>query len=193
MHYRCPFVLSSIHLGFAFTVNRFSSRAVTSSTSFALRSSGIDHLGTKKKYNRYSTVHKMASMDSPSAQRNKDPIWRVLEPIFSELIQSKSIGSEIRVLEVAGGTGVHAEYFCRKALEIFKNKEMTLQWIPTDPDVSCQLSIDSNLQEVSQLENIVIFPASNLTLDENGAIENSDQWKGKMFDLIIWCVGCYYC
>lgn len=136
----------------------------------------------------------MATMDSPSAQRNKEPIWKVLEPIFNDIIQSKSKsatdgGSEVSVLEIAAGPGVHTEYFSLEALKLLKGKNIKLKWIASDPDKSCRLSIDHKLKKMIDIEQIVVPPASSLVLGENGPMEQTDsdcEWKRNKFDLIIW-------
>jgi SAM-dependent methyltransferase len=54
---------------------------------------------------------------SPAAERNKEPIFEILNPLLPKGAQ---------VLEVASGTGQHAAYFCEKRPD--------LRWQPSDPD-----------------------------------------------------------
>ena len=62
---------------------------------------------------------------SPAADRNKAPI---LESLTNYLQQGA------HVLEIASGTGQHAEFICTKRPDII--------WQPTDPDPSALLSIE---------------------------------------------------
>ncbi|WP_141735151.1 DUF938 domain-containing protein [Oligoflexus tunisiensis] len=54
---------------------------------------------------------------SPAAERNKGPIFEILNPLLPTGAQ---------VMEVASGTGQHADYFCEKRPD--------LRWQPSDPD-----------------------------------------------------------
>lgn len=62
---------------------------------------------------------------SPAADRNKAPIFETL---------SSRLPKGAEVLEIASGTGQHAEYFCRQRPDI--------HWQPTDPDPTSLLSIE---------------------------------------------------
>lgn len=48
-------------------------------------------------------------MDSPSAERNKAPIWKVLS---SSVLSNFPDNEPFQVLEVAAGAGVHTVFFC---------------------------------------------------------------------------------
>jgi Protein of unknown function (DUF938) len=105
-----------------------------------------------------------AKLDSPSAERNKDPIWKVLETqVFPRLLalQKNDHDSEqqqrkpLQVLEIAAGAGVHMQYFAQQLLN--KNKDGPLQqqeqfgafqWQSTDPDPQC---LDSLLARRNEL------------------------------------------
>lgn len=69
---------------------------------------------------------------SPAAERNKQPILEVLNPLLLP---------QARVLEVASGTGQHAQYFCMKRPDIV--------WQPSDPDQASIASIESYRGELS--------------------------------------------
>ena len=65
-----------------------------------------------------------ATMDSPAAERNKQPILEVLQRVLPP---------RGTVLEVASGTGQHAVHFAR-ALE-------ALTWQPTEPDATLRAAL----------------------------------------------------
>jgi len=69
---------------------------------------------------------------SPAAERNKEPILEVLNPLLPQKAQ---------VLEIASGTGQHAQYFCMKRPDIV--------WQPSDPDRASIISIESYRAETS--------------------------------------------
>eukprot|EP00182_Erythrolobus_australicus_P005312 CAMPEP_0185842370 /NCGR_PEP_ID=MMETSP1353-20130828/18374_1 /TAXON_ID=1077150 /ORGANISM="Erythrolobus australicus, Strain CCMP3124" /LENGTH=224 /DNA_ID=CAMNT_0028541871 /DNA_START=108 /DNA_END=782 /DNA_ORIENTATION=- len=68
---------------------------------------------------------------APAAERNREPILRVL---LQELPPSGA------VLEIASGTGQHAAYFCEKAQT---EAETPRVWLPTDPSESARDSINA--------------------------------------------------
>ncbi len=63
---------------------------------------------------------------SPAAERNQGPIFEVLEPFLS---------AQAKVLEIASGTGQHADYFCAKRPDIM--------WQTCDPDPTSFASLMS--------------------------------------------------
>jgi hypothetical protein len=131
----------------------------------------------------------MMKLDSPSAHRNKQPIWEVLSTKVLPRLETSSDSKKLRILEVAAGSGVHTEYFAH-ALSDAIGKE-GIRWYPTDPMQdslhSIQCYIDDN---VSTLSEIVALPMP-LTLDSSGILEpatrkelfSSDDASG--LDLII--------
>jgi hypothetical protein len=118
----------------------------------------------------------MTIMDSPSAQRNKGPIWGILsDKVFSILPEGRSL----TVVEVAAGCGVHTQHFCVQ----LSQRGQPLKWYPTDPDATSRDSIQGRIQE-SKL-NGVQSPLS-LTFNVNGIVElETDAILGKELDLII--------
>lgn len=102
--------------------------------------------------------------DSPSAQRNKEPIWNFLS---SEVLASPGNSNEYRVLEVAAGAGVHTDYFAPKFAAALQVKSCI--WYPSDPQqeslnsIQCYIK-DGNLGSIAK-------PPIALTLDENGIVE----------------------
>ena len=73
----------------------------------------------------------MAKRDSPSAQRNKDPIWEVLSKTILPMLEITKEDS-FNILEIAAGAGVHTEHLARKLVE----NNQSFQWFPTDPEDS---------------------------------------------------------
>lgn len=67
---------------------------------------------------------------SPAAARNQGPIFDVLNPFLKEKAQ---------VLEIASGTGQHADFMCEKRPDI--------SWQPSDPDPTSVVSLESYYAE----------------------------------------------
>lgn len=66
----------------------------------------------------------MDKLSSPAAERNREPILRVLEV---------ALGDARRVLEIASGSGQHAAFFARHLPHLI--------WQPSDPDPAARASI----------------------------------------------------
>ncbi len=118
----------------------------------------------------------MAKADSPSAQRNKEPIWQVLSSkVFPQIVETgieeKGDGQreQLRILEVAAGAGVHTEAFAFRLMKSWKN---SFVWYPTDPTPDALASIQCYIDDNQQLSNVVALPMP-LTLDANGIQETA--------------------
>ena len=106
-------------------------------------------------------------LNSPSAQRNKDPIWNVLK----EYCLPTKKDDSIHILEVAAGTGVHTMYFASKFAETLSSSS-DIHWHPTDPDEAARASITGRIQEGEKsTDNLMIHSPICMTLNENGPIE----------------------
>jgi len=119
----------------------------------------------------------MVTMDSPSAQRNKDPIWQVIQSTILPMLRREDDESPLRVLEIAGGCGVHTEHF---VTELAK-KNIAVDWYPTDPDPASLQSLKARV-DVFQLPNdvtcgdaIKISTPFSLKLGADGVLEDSDE------------------
>ncbi len=64
--------------------------------------------------------------ESPAAERNRSPIFEILNPLMQP---------GVRVLEIASGTGQHADHICRQRTDII--------WQASDPDEESAQSIQS--------------------------------------------------
>ena len=108
-------------------------------------------------------------LESPSAERNKDPIWGVLS---TKVIPNLPRHESWTILETAAGAGVHTEFFASKLLENDNN----FVWHATDPTKEALQSIAARVQEHSSLESVVAVP-KKLTLDASGIcqIESDDE------------------
>lgn len=113
-----------------------------------------------------------AILESPSAERNKGPIWDVLsQRVITD------VGPIRSVLEIAAGCGVHTIYLASQLLQMQQHEEQTprvmMSWLPTDPDHTSRLSIDERVRTCTdeQLRR-VIQSAQPLTLNEQGCVEN---------------------
>jgi SAM-dependent methyltransferase len=108
-------------------------------------------------------------MDSPSAQRNKEPIWGILESHVLPSLQQVTDNEPMKILEVAAGCGVHTEYFTT----LFAEKGIHARYHPTDPDPPSLASLQervSNIQLPTDGKVFIQTPCS-LTLDDNGCME----------------------
>jgi hypothetical protein len=130
----------------------------------------------------------MSKLDSPSAQRNKQPIWEILSTKVIPLLQksSKAEDKPVRILEVAAGAGVHTEYFAKLLLS--QNTKNFL-WFPTDPTMDARNSIQCYIDENSDQLSQVVFQPLELTLSASGIQEESTSAtllsSGSKLDLII--------
>ena len=119
-------------------------------------------------------MNKVVSMDSPSAQRNKAPIWDVLSKNVLSILPSPI--DKISVLEIACGCGVHTEFFVSKMIEENKQQRVKISWLPTDPDESSRDATEIRCcggDNNSIMKESILAPVS-LTLDENGPIEKDN-------------------
>ena len=114
----------------------------------------------------------MVTMDSPSAQRNKDPIWRILQStIIPSLIkEGKESSSALNVLEIAAGCGIHTTYFVEKMVE----NKMAVHWYPTDPDPPSLQSLQERVEDSMRTlpDDYQIAKPLKLTLDGEGIMEH---------------------
>jgi hypothetical protein len=131
-------------------------------------------------------------LESPSAERNRDPIWQVLDekvvvPIF--LLLQPQQQHPLKILEVAAGAGVHTQYFAKQLLLKYKElKKSTSQppfaWYPTDTDAICLSSIQAYINDDSELfTSKVLRTPTILTLNEDGIMETENDLK--LLDLIM--------
>ena len=121
------------------------------------------HPSTMETLPPFLTVKKL---ESPSAERNKEPIWKVVEANVLPLI--KRSNHTLRVLEAAGGCGVHTQYLGSRLLD----KGLDFVWYPTDPERASRLSQEAYIAELPSLQDKTVKPES-LTFDAEGAIEGN--------------------
>lgn len=112
----------------------------------------------------------MAKRDSPSAQRNKEPIWNILSSKVIPSLEGTN-NSPLRILEIAAGCGVHSHHFALNLLN--HNNNIPFHWYPTDPDDASRESIQAYIQDEPNLQQNVHVPLE-LTLDENGVIPTDE-------------------
>lgn len=127
-------------------------------------------------------------LDSPPAQRNKEPIWKILSSeilpkltisleqttvdgidpaaVIAENLMTQTPPPPVRVLEIAAGCGVHTQHFC---LRMKKEGWKDFVWYPTDPDATSRASIQSYLDEADLTEDVV--SPLPLRLDAHGIVE----------------------
>jgi Protein of unknown function (DUF938). len=130
---------------------------------------------------------KMVTMDSPSAQRNKEPIWSVLEtnvlPLLQRLVHGQNKrGHPLTVLEVAAGSGVHSTFFASKLEEEEErylqqhqqdeeeekeNSFASVHWIATDPDLPSFKSLQERIREYQTCTGTGIDDTDSTTNDKD--------------------------
>ena len=121
----------------------------------------------------------MVTMDSPSAQRNKDPIYSVIEssvlPSLTQPSDGKSQPS-LNALEIAAGCGVHTTHFVSKLAE---KTNLNVQWIPTDPDPPSLQSLRARVSEFVSPDSarIQMHEPISLSLVEGGISEEEARSK----------------
>jgi hypothetical protein len=137
-----------------------------------------------------TTAIKMSSskLDSPSAERNKEPIWHVMSTKVIPGILANSDDDDqkpktMRIVEIAAGSGVHTEYFALNLLQYFcsggdrDNSSSPLpssfKWYPTDPDEQSRKSIQCYMDDQQDKLGDYVQPPMPLTLDKNGITEES--------------------
>lgn len=135
------------------------------------------------RYNNIMMSMSSKKLDSPSAQRNKEPIWNILSKnVISSLLWSGEEESVIdkgksgtkqrlQVLEIAAGCGVHTDYFASKLAK----QSSSFIWYPTDPDPVSLESIQTYIDDTMSLSNnddsTTISSPLPLTLTKNGIKE----------------------
>lgn len=103
----------------------------------------------------YGERHAAGLLESPAAERNKQPILEVLE---------RALPPRGVVLEIASGTGQHVVHFAR-ALP-------ALEWQPSDPDAALRQTIERRL--ALDPERNVRTPLTLDVHDEPWPIERAD-------------------
>ena len=133
-------------------------------------------------------------LESPSAERNKSPIWEILStkvmPVLllpttakdnkDDTTTTTTTSTTLNVLEVAAGCGVHTEYF---ATQLRTNYD-TIQtiWYPTDPERTSRDSIQGRTVELPNVKEPLC-----LTLNKDGIMEKdtSKELSNCEMDLMI--------
>ena len=86
-------------------------------------------------------------LESPSAERNKMPIYdQVLSSkIFPRIVDDAKNNNKdtAKILELAAGCGVHTTHFVSEYLST--NKDLGMEWHPSDPDEEARASIDARV------------------------------------------------
>lgn len=122
----------------------------------------------------------MAKQDSPSAQRNKQPIWNILSTkVLPSIGKAGAINDPLRILEIAAGCGVHSHHF---SLELVQT-QIPFLWYPSDPDEISRASIQAYLDKEPSLHKKLQAPL-DISLVEDGPVDKSVV-RGVTFDLVM--------
>jgi len=87
---------------------------------------------------------------APAAERNKDAILKVLQETLPK-------AQQLKILEIASGTGQHVSYFSKNF--------PTVQWQPSEVDERCLQSIQTFI-DTNQLKNVKKPVKLDVTSDE---------------------------
>mmetsp|Transcript_14524 Transcript_14524/g.21886 ORF Transcript_14524/g.21886 Transcript_14524/m.21886 type:complete len:283 (-) Transcript_14524:77-925(-) len=126
-------------------------------------------------FNKMSSSSQIAAiLESPSAERNKGPIYDMVlgSKVFPTLMENND-NNKIRVLELAAGCGVHSTYFASTALA----DGMSIEWHPSDPDLEARLSIDARVERDNLADSI--RPANGWILGKAGGTACNDGHRDK--------------
>jgi len=127
-------------------------------------------------FNNMSSSSQIAAiLESPSAERNKGPIYDMVlgSKVFPTLMEHNNDSNKIRVLELAAGCGVHSTYFASTALA----DGMSIEWHPSDPDLEARLSIDARVERDNLVDSI--RPANGWILGKAGGTACNDGHRDK--------------
>jgi SAM-dependent methyltransferase len=109
-------------------------------------------------------------LESPSAERNKGPIFdQTLESIVLPSILDSST-TKLHVLELAAGCGVHTTHFVSSIQT--KHPHLKIEWHPSDPDLEARVSIDARVKQANLEEYVV--PANGWMLGKAGGTACND-------------------
>jgi hypothetical protein len=140
-----------------------------------------------------NTFTMSAILESPSAERNKGPIYEtVLSPIvLPRLLQRRSndsncnnnmntqeqeqVGGALKVLELAAGCGVHTTHFASCILN--SHPLLQLEWHPSDPDKEARCSIDARVHREGL--TAVVQKANDWVLGNRGGTACNDGVRDK--------------
>ena len=118
-------------------------------------------------------------LESPSAERNKRPIYdQVLSSkVFPRIVDDATNNNKdtVKILELAAGCGVHTTHFVSEYLSA--NKDLGMEWHPSDPDEEARASIDARVIQ-AKLEKSVV-PANSWILGKSGGTACNDPNRDK--------------
>jgi SAM-dependent methyltransferase len=120
-----------------------------------------------------------AKIESPAAERNKEPIWNVLESRVVSRSDTATNDSALRVLEIAAGSGIHTHCFANKLIAANR----PFDWYPTDPDPSALASIQAYIDDGDEIFQSHVHKPSQVTLNSNGIQEKGIELRS--IDLVI--------
>ena len=128
-------------------------------------------------------------MECGPSERNRIPIWQVLQEKVVPTLQRVSEQRTVKILEIAAGPGIHTQYLAQQLWKTYQTSTSSppppsnttttttprppFLWYPTDADPACYASVRAYLQETPALLPVVPVPDGiSLTLNENGIVEH---------------------
>ncbi|KAL3774666.1 hypothetical protein HJC23_012280 [Cyclotella cryptica] len=123
-----------------------------------------------------------AILESPSAERNKGPIY---DTVLSSIVlprllrqqeqEQEQQRSSFKVLELAAGCGVHTTHFASSILHSYP--QLQLEWHPSDPDREARCSIDARVHRDGL--TAVVQNANDWVLGNRGGTACNDGIRDK--------------
>jgi hypothetical protein len=123
-----------------------------------------------------------------AAAKNKDPIKQILLPRMEQILlecHESSTTKNVKILEIASGTGEHCHYFLsellRKLSDLGNAGSVELDYQPTEPDSSMQESIvawskdispENSVTEKHEFASCCVVPSSPTRLLKQATIFN---------------------
>ena len=129
-------------------------------------------------------------MECGPSERNRIPIWQVLQEKVVPTLQRVSEQRTVKILEIAAGPGIHTQYLAQQLWKTYQTSTSSppppsttttttttprppFLWYPTDADPACYASVRAYLHETPALLPVVPVPDGiSLTLNENGIVEH---------------------
>ncbi|KAL7476335.1 hypothetical protein ACHAW6_002204 [Cyclotella cf. meneghiniana] len=154
------------------------STVISPTTAFVPSNLPVVNRPNSSRANIGNPVAMSAILESPSADRNKGPIYQmVLSTIVLPrlLQQQQTQKTSLKVLEMAAGCGVHTTHFASSIQQSYPL--LQLEWHPSDPDKEARCSIDARVHRDGL--TAVVQKANDWVLGNRGGTACNDGIRDK--------------